>query len=102
PFPADRGWDPGDADYARAGGFVTGAADFDAGFFGIAPREALATDPQQRLLLESSWEALEDAGIDPGTLKGARVGVYLGAMYHDYAARLVQVPPEVEGFLGVG
>ena len=23
-------------------------------------------DPQQRLLLEASWEALEDAGIDPG------------------------------------
>uniref|UniRef100_UPI00245505A8 DUF6328 family protein n=2 Tax=Nocardia cyriacigeorgica TaxID=135487 RepID=UPI00245505A8 len=44
---------------------VTGAADFDAGFFGIGPREAMAMDPQQRLLLEVSWEALEHAGIDP-------------------------------------
>ena len=51
--------------YARQGGFLDGAGEFDAGFFGIRPREALAMDPQQRLLLEASWEALEHAGIDP-------------------------------------
>src|SRR6266446_1196570 len=59
-------------------------------------------DPQQRLLLEVSWEAVERAGIDPGSLRGARVGVFAGTAGLDYGARLQQAPPDVAGYLGNG
>ncbi|MGK5673445.1 SDR family NAD(P)-dependent oxidoreductase [Micromonospora sp. URMC 106] len=111
-FPADRGWDlarlfsddpdrPGTS-YVRVGGFLAGAADFDATLFAISPREALAMDPQQRLLLETSWELFERAGIDPTSLRGSATGVFTGVMHHDYAANLRQAPPGTEGYLGVG
>ena len=109
PFPADRGpeWasvfdrDPAAVgkSYAREGAFLGEAADFDAQFFGISPREALAMDPQQRLLLETSWEALEDAGIDPASLRGTDTGVYAGLIYHDYAAGGVG---DLEGYVSTG
>ncbi len=51
--------------YVVEGGFLSGAAEFDAGFFGISPREALGMDPQQRLLLEICWEAIERAESTP-------------------------------------
>ncbi|WP_433073780.1 SDR family NAD(P)-dependent oxidoreductase [Dactylosporangium sp. CA-052675] len=110
-FPADRGWDLEelyDPDGARAGststrqgGFLAGAGDFDAAFFGISPREALAMDPQQRLLLEVSWEALEDAGIDPLGLRGARAGVYTGLIHGGYATA-ADLPEGVDGHVGLG
>ncbi|WP_173390861.1 type I polyketide synthase [Actinomadura litoris] len=111
-FPEDRGWDveelyDPDPDaagksYTRHGAFLDGALDFDAGFFGMSPREALATDPQQRLLLETAWETVERAGIDPASLRGSPTGVFAGVMYGDYAHRLHEPPEGLEGFLGNG
>ena len=109
-FPADRGWpDLYDPDpeavgksTTRMGGFLHDMAEFDAGFFGMSPREATATDPQQRLLLETAWEAVERAGIDPQSLRGSDTGVFAGVMYNDYAGRLAQAPEGFEGFLLAG
>ncbi|MBM7769828.1 acyl transferase domain-containing protein/thioesterase domain-containing protein [Actinokineospora baliensis] len=106
-FPVDRGWDltpfeQSTVSFTREGGFLDGVADFDPSLFGISPNEALGMDPQQRLVLEASWEAIERAGVDPLSLRGSRTGVFTGVMYHEYAARPLDIPDGVEGFLGTG
>ncbi|MCU1687948.1 MAG: amphC, partial [Amycolatopsis sp.] len=106
-FPTDRGWDvealynpdpeQTGTSYTRSGGFLHNAGEFDPDFFGMSPREALATDSQQRLLLETSWEALERAGVDPTSLQGSQTGVFTGVMYNDYGSILSD---EFEGYQG--
>ena len=68
----------------RFGGFIDGIDQFDAEFFRISPIEADLLDPQQRMMLETSWQALEDAGMDPERLKGSRTGVFAGISNNEY------------------
>jgi acyl transferase domain-containing protein/acyl carrier protein len=109
-FPTNRGWDLADLydpdpdalgkSYTRHAGFLYDAADFDAAFFDISPRSALATDPQHRLFLQTCWEAFERAGIDATTVAGSQTGVFAGNMYNDYGMQFIgAVPPAVEGIL---
>ncbi len=77
--------DPAQSDSAlRRAGFIEGIDLFDARFFGISPISARATDPQHRLLLEASWQALEDAGINPDDLRGSNTGVFAGVASSEY------------------
>lgn len=111
--PADR-WDinafydpnpgtPGKM-HTRNGGFISGVDQFDAQFFGIAPREAIHMDPQQRLLLEVSWEALEHAGLAPERIAGTAAGVFVGVGSNDYAQLQLEAgdPSAIDAYFSTG
>ena len=85
----------------RFGAFVDDIEQFDDSFFRISPVEAEWLDPQQRMMLETSWQALEDAGIDPEKLRESRTGVYAGISNDEYRMLVVDSnkPAEAAGCL---
>ena len=87
--------------YSPYGAFLEQIDQFDAEFFGIVPREAVAIDPQQRLLLETTWQALESAGQNPQQLRNSQTGVFVGAMTQDYA-QLSYAPEAINAYTGSG
>lgn len=69
--------------FVKAAPILEGIEQFEAPFFGYAPREAQLLDPQHRLLLECAWEALEKAGYNPYTFPGL-IGVFAGTSLSTY------------------
>jgi acyl transferase domain-containing protein len=81
--------------YAQGGGYLSTETvfNFDRQFFRIPPAEADHLDPQVRLLLEVTWEALEDSGLPPESLRGSDTGVYVGVTSNEYF-KFVNEPAE--------
>lgn len=75
--------------YVNASPVLDGIDQFDAHFFGFSARDAALTDPQHRIFLETAWQALEDAGYDPGRFLGA-IGVFGGCELSSYLGHLYQ------------
>ena len=99
----DQRWEPLDSESPRdRAGLMKDPSCFDASFFGISPAEAEAMDPQQRISLEVAWRAVEDAGVDPHTLAGRRVGVYVGVMGNEWGQITLTDPSSMTPQLGTG
>jgi acyl transferase domain-containing protein/acyl carrier protein len=73
--------------YVKVASVLDDIDQFDAAFFGYAPREADLLDPQHRVFLECAWEALEQAGYDAKRFPGS-IGVYAGASWNNYLAHI--------------
>jgi len=88
--------------YVKRAAMLDCVDSFDARFFGISENEAISLDPQQRLLLEVTWEALEDAGVQPKSLEGTDAGVFIGISTSDYATTLALSGHPVDPYSGTG
>ena len=88
-----------DPHYVPANGVLDGMKAFDAGFFGLSPRDAAIMDPQTRHFLECVWHAMEDAGHVPEGFDG-NIGVFAGAGATQYFWRNVVRDPELMASVG--
>lgn len=87
---------------SRWGSWLPRLDEFDAGFFGLSPREAARMDPQQRLLLEVAFEALEDAGQRVEDLAGSLTGVYVGTQGNDYSWKVFGDAAALDAYASTG
>ncbi|KAF0137716.1 MAG: beta-ketoacyl synthase [Xanthobacteraceae bacterium] len=88
--------------YTFAAGLIDDVWGFDAGAFGMSPREVKQVDPQQRHLLEVTHDALAHAGIKPAALSGSHTGVYIGASSVDHGARFFADPSAADVHMMTG
>jgi acyl transferase domain-containing protein len=87
---------------ACQGGFLRAVDQFDAGFFGIPPREAERLDPQHRLLMEVIWESLWDARLEPEKTAGQPHGVFVAIYGNDYFRFQFNHPADINAYTSSG
>ncbi|MFI6692965.1 SDR family NAD(P)-dependent oxidoreductase [Streptomyces sp. NPDC050433] len=90
-----------EAEFPRHAGVLDNVDAFDAGFFGIHPREAELMDPQHRLALETVWHALEDSGYTRAALP-RDTGVFFGVSGTDYTTLLTACGVAPDAFTSTG
>lgn len=74
----NRRWEVGLYGVPARNGKLKEITHFDAGFFGVPPKQADVMDPQLRMLLEVSYEAIVDAGQTLQSVRGSKTGVFIG------------------------
>lgn len=84
----------------KAAGTIRDYDAFDAGFFGLNPREAEVLDPQHRVFFETAWSALESAGVDPSRFSGS-IGVFAGTGLNTYLLYNLAANPAAVASVGV-
>ncbi|MUL33891.1 SDR family NAD(P)-dependent oxidoreductase [Priestia megaterium] len=84
---------------SKWGGFIEDIDKFDPLFFNISPKEANFIDPQHRLFLETVWQVIENAGYNPESLFGKKIGVYAGVSKNDYAEMMGE---DISPFISTG
>ncbi|XP_046415450.1 fatty acid synthase-like isoform X1 [Neodiprion fabricii] len=93
----DRRWNTDHPDIPRRAGKINNIEKFDARFFGVHFKEAHSMDPMARMLLEHTYEAIIDAGVHPGKLRGTNTGVFIGSCYSDTEITWVYSDSPVNG-----
>jgi len=89
-----------DPDFVKAAMLLDDVDQFDAGFFGLSPRDAALFDPQHRVFLEVAWEAFEHAGHVPERFPG-RIGVFAGCGMDTYLLHNILTNPDLVRRIGM-
>eukprot|EP00102_Acyrthosiphon_pisum_P016442 XP_008187406.1 PREDICTED: fatty acid synthase-like [Acyrthosiphon pisum] len=74
-----RRWKPNELGAISGTGKLKNVNKFDATFFSAHPKLAEVMDPMTRIFIERSIEAVFDAGLSPGDLRGTNTAVFSGS-----------------------